>query len=192
MQADVFSVGVVAYILLAGDYPFGLGEVDAPPGEEFDAKYCDEYVRRKCGPLAFSSEAWRAVSPVTIDGIRNLLQARASSFAERTIMPHMGALRTCRACWAGRAARSRVHLLRTTAHLLAATPLGYASGATARRTTTALVRASASQPHTPPLLADFGLCSPTLRCDSVRTTRSIPPAVPMATRKTIDDDDGED
>ncbi len=28
--------------------------------------------------------------------------------------------------------------------------------------------------------------------DSVRTTRSIPPAVPMATRKTVDDDDGED
>ena len=89
----------------------------------------------------------------------------------RAHVPHM-ALHTYRACWAGRAARSRVHLLRTTAHLLAATPLGLRlRGYRTPHYHRSIVRASASQPYTVPLLAHFGLCSPTLRCDSVRTTR---------------------
>ena len=124
MQADVFSVGVVAYILLAGDYPFGLGEVDAPPGEEFDAKYCDEYVRRKCGPLAFSSEAWRSVSPMTIDGIRNLLQARASSASPSARAAH-GTSHIPRLL--GRPGRS---IARASASHNGTSTRGYASGAT--------------------------------------------------------------
>lgn len=60
-KADVWSIGVIIYVILSGRHPFNGPKIN------------DILKKIQAGPLDFSHPVWRAVSPLAKDVIRSIL-----------------------------------------------------------------------------------------------------------------------